>query len=101
IKEQVELDQNEKDALIAKSIQWHRLDQLVEESYKIYNERFTQKINTEFSKHMGTYAKPWERALEPAKDKPYLPSWRRNIFAGTFLSIVFAIMAVIGLDKLD
>ena len=89
-----------RDALFTKSHTWSVLNTEAEQAKKIYDERFSQKDNTDLtSKTVFTYARPWERATE--SKLPYLPSWRRNIFAGFFFSLLTAILCVFALDKLD
>lgn len=89
-----------KEALFTKSHTWSVLNTDAEQAKKIYDERFLQKDNTDLSsKTVFTYARPWERAMDAKL--PYLPSWRRNIFAGLFFSLLSAILCVFALDKLD
>lgn len=90
----------QKNELTAVSLKWEIMHKDVEEAERLYTERNQYLLNTELNKQMNfTYAKPWETAIEPKL--PYLPSWRRNLVAGAFLSVVFAVLSVIALDKLD
>jgi capsular exopolysaccharide synthesis family protein len=92
--------EKQKNKLIALSLEWNNQNKAVEEAEKLYTERNLSMIKTEFDKQMNfTFANSWESAAKPLI--PYLPNWKRNLVAGGFLSLVVAILSVIGLDKLD
>ena len=92
--------EKQKNKLIALSLEWNNQNKAVEEAEKLYSERNQSMIKTEFDKQMNfTFANPWEDAAKPII--PYLPNWKRSLAAGGFMSLVFAILSVIGLDKLD
>ncbi len=92
--------EQKKDAMSTVYLDWERLHRASEDAEKQYSERNASKISMEFSQQISfTYAKAWERAMP--YEVAFLPNWKRNLLGGAFMSLVLAILSVIGLDKLD
>ncbi|MEI6234077.1 MAG: polysaccharide biosynthesis tyrosine autokinase, partial [Planctomycetota bacterium] len=100
LQERYSVLEKDKNKLIALSLQWSNLNKAMEEAEKLYIERNQAMNKADFDKQMNfTFANGWETAVEPVI--PYLPSWKRNLAAGGFFSLIAAVLSVILLDKLD
>src|SRR6185295_5454009 len=92
--------EHRKDEMAAKALDLEMLLKDAEDSEKTYHAKANEAVTAGVSKNLsGTNVKPWETAIEPTM--PFLPSWKRNIATGLFLSVLLAVLTVIGLDKLD